>query len=124
MSDGMGAGASAGTVYHRGEVVLVPIYFTDGSGGKVRPALVVSSDEYNTTSPDIMIASITSNRNAVPHPGDYPIQDWKGANLLKPSLLQAKLATVETGTIRRKLGDLQTADLASFDAGLREALGL
>lgn len=115
---------SAGAVYHRGEVVLVPIYFTDSSGGKVRPALVVSSEEYNTKSPDVMIASITSNRNAVPHPGDYRIQDWKGANLLKPSLLQAKLATVEAGTIRRKPGNLQTGDLASFDAGLREALGL
>jgi mRNA-degrading endonuclease toxin of MazEF toxin-antitoxin module len=33
--------------------------FTDRSGSKVRPALVVSVEEYNSKSPDVLIASIT-----------------------------------------------------------------
>lgn len=110
--------------YLRGDVVLVPMDFTDRSGSKVRPALVVSSEEYNEKSPDILIASITSNRNALPHPGDHRIEEWRAANLLKPSLLQTKLATVEASVIRRKLGELGAEDLKSFDAGLRRALGL
>jgi hypothetical protein len=52
-------------------------------------------DEYNGGSPDVLIASITSNRNAVAHPGDLWLQNWESAGLLKPSLLQTKLATVE-----------------------------
>jgi len=111
-------------IYRRGDVVLVPMDFTDRSGSKVRPALVVSAEEYNGESPDVMIASITSNRNAVAHPGDLWLQNWREANLLKPSLLQTKLATVEAPVILRKLGELDPEDLKPFEAGLRRALGL
>ncbi len=111
-------------VYDRGDVVLVPIDFTDGSGSKLRPAVVISSEEYNRVSPDVLIASTTSNRSALPHPGDRPIREWKAAGLLKPSLAQTKIATVEAPVIRRKLGALEAEDLEAFTAGLREALDL
>lgn len=114
---------SAGTAYRRGDVVLVPMDFTDRSGSKVRPALVVSADEYNR-GPDMLIASITSNRAPLPHPGDYRIKEWKAAGLLKPSLAQTKIATVEVTMIRRKLGELAAEDLEAFEDGLRDALGL
>ena len=110
--------------YRRGDVVLVPMDFTDGSGSKVRPAVVVSSEEYNSTSPDVLIASITSNLDAIPHPGDHPIRKWREAGLLKPSLAQTKLATLEMPVIRRKLGELDAEDLVALEAGLRQALGL
>lgn len=111
-------------MYRRGDVVLVSMDFTDRSGSKVRPAIIVSSDAYNRTSPDVLIASITSNLDALPHPGDHLILKWSEAGLLKPSLAQAKLATVEAPIIRRKLGELAPEDLEAFSRGLREALGL
>ena len=120
----MSQGSAGTTRYRRGDVVLVPMDFTDRSGSKVRPAVVVSSEEYNRTTPDVLIASITSNRNAIPHPGDRRIRDWEAAGLLKPSLAQTKLATVEAPVIRRKLGALGAEDLEAFDLGLKEALGL
>lgn len=43
---------------------------------------------------------------------------------MKPSLAHTKLATVEATMIRRKLGELAAEDLAAFEDGLREALGL
>lgn len=98
--------------------------FTDRSGSKVRPALVISVEEYNRESPDVLIASITSNRNAVAHTGDLRLRGWREANLLKPSLLQTKLATVEATVIRRKLGEIAPEDLEAFEDGLRTALGL
>lgn len=74
-------------VYLRGDVVLVAMDFTNRSGSKVRPALVVSVEEYNGESPDVLIASITSNRNAVDHPGDLWLQNWEAANLLEAHLV-------------------------------------
>lgn len=59
------------STHRRGDVVLVPMDFTDRSRAKLRPAVVVSSEEYNRGGPDVMIASITSNRDALPHPGNY-----------------------------------------------------
>lgn len=105
-------------------MVLVPIGFTDRSGVKRRPAVVVSSDRYNAESPDVMIAAITSNLQALPHPGDCPIHQWQEAGLLRPSLAQAKLATVERNILGRRLGRLATEDLESFGRGLRHALDL
>lgn len=111
------------STYRRGDVVLVPMGFTDRSGSKVRPAVVVSGDEYNR-SPDVLIASITGNLSAIPHPGDHRINGWKTAGLLKPSLAQTKVATVEASVIRRKLGALNVHDLTAFSGGLKAALGL
>lgn len=110
--------------FSRGDVVYVPLGFTNLAGGKLRPAVVVSDDRYNRTTPDLIIASVTSNLGAIPHPGDHPIADWQSAGLRAPSLLQAKLSTVAQPVVRRKIGHLAPQDLAAFEAGLRRALGL
>jgi len=44
--------------------------------------------------------------------------------LLRPSLVQAKIATVETSIVERRLGRLSRDDVSELDRGLREALGL
>lgn len=112
------------TTFHRGDVVLVPFDFTDGSGAKMRPAVIVSSDEYNGTSPDVLLASVTGNLDAIEHPGDHRVVDWKRAGLLRASLVQAKIATVESSCVHRRLGRLSTRDLRAVDQGLRQAMGL
>jgi mRNA interferase MazF len=112
------------TTYRRGEVVLVPFDFTNRSGIKWRPAVVISGDRYNRQTPDLVIASITGNLQAIPHPGDHALVDWRAAGLLRPSLAQTKLATVEASLVGRKLGRLSRADLAAFEQGLRDALNL
>src|SRR5437868_12427937 len=43
----------------RGDVVLVPVPDTSGQAGKVRPALVVSSDHNNQRLQDAILAVIT-----------------------------------------------------------------
>ncbi len=50
------------TSYKRGDVVLVPFPFTDLSTTKQRPALVVSSDQFNATRNDVLVAAITSQK--------------------------------------------------------------
>ncbi len=112
------------TSYRKGDVVLAPLDFTNQSGSKWRPAVVVSTGRYNQITPDVVVASITSNLHAIAHPGDHRIRDWQAAGLLKPSLAQTKLATVEASVIGRKLGSLTDNDLAAVERGLREALGL
>src|SRR5205814_16277 len=104
--------------------VLVRFDFTDRSGSKWRPAVVVSTDRYNDESPDVLIASITGNLGGVPHPGDHRIVDWPAAGLPRPSLAQTKIATVEASVIGRRLGSLTPRDYAAFKQGLREAIDL
>jgi len=112
------------TDYSRGDIVLVPFDFSDRSGTKLRPAVVVSTDEYNDRGPDVLVASITGNLDAVHHVGDRSIVDWQQAGLLIPSLFQTKIATIEASLIRRRLGRLTDDDLDRMIEGLREALDL
>ena len=42
-----------------GDVVLVPFPFTDQSGTKKRPAVIVSSHGYNASRCDIVVMAIT-----------------------------------------------------------------
>ncbi len=71
-----------------------------------------------------MIASITGNLHAIRHTGDHLLNDWEQAGLLRPSLAQAKIATIEITLIDRRLGRLSDVDLTALDQGLREALAL
>jgi len=48
------------TGYEFGEIVLVPFPFTDQSGGKRRPAVIVSSAAYNRERIDLVIMAVTS----------------------------------------------------------------
>jgi mRNA interferase MazF len=47
----------------RGEVVLVDFPYSDHTGSKVRPALVVQADAWNQRLDDTMLALITSSRH-------------------------------------------------------------
>ena len=43
------------------DILLVPFPFSDQSGSKVRPVLVLSNNEYNKLSEDLVVCAITSN---------------------------------------------------------------
>jgi len=48
------------TAYRFGDLVLVPFPFTDQTGIKKRPAIVVSSDAYQRQRPDVVLMAVTS----------------------------------------------------------------
>jgi len=47
-------------VHSFGDVVLVPFPFTDQSGAKKQPAVIVSTNRYNAHRRDLIIMAITS----------------------------------------------------------------
>ncbi len=46
--------------FKQGEILLVPVPFSDLTSKKKRPVLVLSNDDYNKQTNDIIIAAITS----------------------------------------------------------------
>lgn len=48
-------------IYNQGDILLVPIPFSDLSSSKKRPVLVISNDDYNASSFDLIVVAITSN---------------------------------------------------------------
>src|SRR3989338_4998271 len=43
------------------DILLVPFPFSDQSGRKVRPVIVISNNEFNAQSEDIIVLGVTSN---------------------------------------------------------------
>ncbi|KXG77483.1 hypothetical protein AN619_04680 [Thermotalea metallivorans] len=50
-----------GIMYKQGEFLLIPIPFSDLTSNKKRPVLVLSNDDYNDKTEDIIVAAIISN---------------------------------------------------------------
>ena len=83
------------TDYKRGDVVLVPFPFSDQTETKKRPAIVISSDKYNQIFSDIIIMAITSKTKQISDIGEYKIEAWQNAGLLKPSIIKSAISTIE-----------------------------
>ena len=71
-----------------GSVVLVPFPFTDQSGTKKRPAVVVSSAGYIASRRDLVIMAITSQVRTPLGFGEAMVLDWQEAGLIMTSVLK------------------------------------
>jgi len=111
------------TAYNRGDVVLVGFVFSDESGKKLRPAVVVSSAAYNRARQEIVVAAITSNVRRRLF-GDHLLADWKGAGLLFPSLVTGIFRTIKRTMVGRKPGAMPKREMDVIDLKLRQSLGL
>ena len=99
--------------YNKWDIILVPFPFTDLKTTKKRPALIISPEEYNNEF-DVVIAFITSKLDLAYRLGDYTIEDWKAAELPKPSMLRMKFATIDKSIIVKKLGKLSDKDQDNY----------
>jgi mRNA interferase MazF len=111
------------TGYSFGDVVLVPFPFTDQTGAKRRPAVVVCSADYQTERRDLVIMAITSQIRPRPAFGEFTVGEWKKAGLIAPSAVKPVLATIERRLVVKKLGQLQPADVRSLRRNLDQILG-
>src|SRR5439155_25215073 len=66
------------------DIVLIPIPFTDLTSRRRRPAIVVSRDEYNSTTSDMVVVAMTSNPADVPHSFMIAQADLESGKLNRP----------------------------------------
>jgi len=109
--------------YSRGDVVLVSFVFSDETGERQRPAVIVSSEAYHRSRQEAIIAAITSRTDRI-LAGDHLITDWQGAGLLFPSVATGIIRTIKQSMITRRLGIMSQADMEAIDDNLRAALSL
>jgi mRNA interferase MazF len=111
------------TGYSFGDVVLVPFPFTDQTGTKKRPAVVVSSQAYNQQRQDLIVMAVTSQIGPSPAFGEVTVTEWKKAGLIRPSVTKPTVASIEKGLVLKKLGQLHDADRRALQAALQTILG-
>ena len=106
--------------YSKNEVILVRYPFSNLSGSKVRPAIVVNAPH---TSQDVVIVPLTSRVSPL-LPGEFVLADWKAAGLNVASAAKRGLYTVHQSLVIKSIGGLSTSDAGSLDNSLRDWLGL
>ncbi len=111
------------TSYKRGGVVLVPFPFTDLTGSKQRPAVIVSSDAFNTDHSDVLLVAVTSQIPVTLAADEIaiPSADLHSCGLLKPSLVKtAKLITIHQALIRKSIGKIPPVILKTILEAVRK----
>lgn len=106
--------------YSKNEVLLVQYPFSNLSGSKVRPAVVVSSSH---SSQDVIIVPLTSKTSSL-LAGEFILADWKTSGLNVVSAAKRGLYTVHQSLVIKSVGSLSASDAISMDGSLREWLGL
>jgi mRNA interferase MazF len=113
---------------NRGDVVIVDYPYSDASGSKVRPALIVQADDKNKSLNDTIIALITSrlHRSLDTHVVvDISTPDGLLLGLRLKSAVQCEnLFTIDQRFILGVIGSLPGPTLTAVDDCLRKALGL
>jgi mRNA interferase MazF len=114
----------------RGDVVLADLPFSDRTGSKKRPALVVQCDRNNQRLDDVILAMITSvTERADTEPAQLLIRtntpEGQQSGLLHDSAVKCEhLITLHRRFVGRVIGHLIPELMETVDGCLKESLGL
>ncbi|MBS4027300.1 MAG: type II toxin-antitoxin system PemK/MazF family toxin [Ignavibacteriales bacterium] len=67
------------------EIWLCPFPFSDLSGTKVRPVLILSNERYNSSSVDVIVCAITSHIKEIPFAFTIKQTNIESGTLFQPS---------------------------------------
>lgn len=110
----------------RGDVVLVHWLYTDRTGGKIRPAVVVQADYLNGLLDDTILVQITSKAHGIPGTEvrlDPATETTSGLRQVCFAFCP-NVVTYDESLIDQVLGTLSPATMSKIDSFLKSTLGL
>jgi mRNA interferase MazF len=111
----------------RGDIVLLSYPFTDLSGDKPRPAVVISDDSFNNSNQDVVFIFIT--REAYNSPFDiriesadsrFPLTGLKSSSTFRT----AKIMTLDRNLARKRLGTADPTLLSDIEFRLKSLFNI
>jgi mRNA interferase MazF len=89
----------------QGDIVLIPVPFTDLSARKKRPAIVISNNAYNRGGPDVVVVAMTSHPAIVPYSFQISSADLVEGALNRPGTVRVdKVYTLANWIVVRRFG--------------------
>jgi len=90
------------------DILLVPFPFSNQNGNKVRPVLVLSKNEFNRKSEDIIVSGITSNLTKDTHSVKIEDKDLEEGHLFEASIIKVEnILRIEKSLIVKKIGKIK-----------------
>ena len=90
------------------DLLLVPFPFSDQSGKKVRPVVVISNNEFNNLSEDLIVIGVTSNISKDKYTIDLNNKDLEEGNLFDLCCIKVEnILKIDKQLIVKKIGKLK-----------------
>jgi mRNA interferase MazF len=106
--------------FSRHDVVLVRYPYSDLTGAKVRPGVVVSAPH---PSQDLRVSLLTS-RTAGLMPGEFVLAEWRQSGLNVATAAKRGVYTIHQSLVAKRIGALRPADGQLLDQALGAWLGI
>jgi len=119
----------AGQIVRRSSVVLIHYPFTDLTGAKVRPAIILTPDELLARLDDVLCLFVSSSMPVDLLPTDLILEtthvSFSRTGLKYRSIIRThKLVSLQKSLILRVLGEVDKSLMFDINKRLRIALGL
>ncbi len=106
--------------YHKFDVIVTEFPFIDKTGiSKVRPAVIVSSDDYNKNTGFVVVAMITSAKHSKLW-NDLKLISHKSLELHSASIVRMKFANITQKSILDKIGKLDKDNQEELESKLKK----
>ncbi|MFM9960566.1 MAG: type II toxin-antitoxin system PemK/MazF family toxin [Planctomycetaceae bacterium] len=97
---------------NQGDVVLIPVPFTDLTSQKRRPVIVISNDAYHQSCMDMVVVAMTSNPTVTPYSFRITSADLTLGALNRPGTVRVdKIYTLANSLIVKTFGRVSDATL-------------
>ncbi|MCL1996585.1 MAG: type II toxin-antitoxin system PemK/MazF family toxin [Defluviitaleaceae bacterium] len=111
-------------MYKQGDILLIPLPFTDLSSQKRRPVFVVSKNSYNDVADDIIVMAVTSVADNKPYSVPIINDDMINGVLKVPSNIRVdKIYTLSQKIVLKYFGSVQLEVLEKVRSRLVELIG-
>jgi mRNA interferase MazF len=109
-----------------GDIVRVGWPYSDRTGSKVRPAVIVQDDPLNRQICDTILVLISRTQRAVgtTEVEIDPTTETQRGLRYRSVVSCTNLLTIDQGLITQRLGHLSAASMHKIDVSLKKALGL
>ena len=94
------------------DLLIVPFPFSDQSGRKVRPVIVVSNDLFNKNSEDVIVVGVTSNLKNERYSLPLANKDLDEGRLFTSCMIKVEnILRLEKGLVIKKIGKINERKL-------------
>ncbi|MFL5803082.1 MAG: type II toxin-antitoxin system PemK/MazF family toxin [Roseiflexaceae bacterium] len=113
-------------MYSQRDIILVPFPFSDLSGQKVRPVLILSNDTYNQHSADVVVCGLTTNLRSAPYTILVDVTDVEVSGTLrhKSKIKADTIASLEQSILIRPIARLKSSVFQNVIAAIEDLIRL
>lgn len=105
------------------DLLIVPFPFSDQSGRKVRPVIIVSNNEFNENSDDVVVAGVTSNISKDEYSLNLTNNDLEEGKLFTPCCIKVEnILKIDKELIIKKIGKIKKEKLKDMINKIKEII--